>query len=113
MKLLGLGRSAQRRISRLNSKVAHPQNTTLDFFGYLTDWWTCIGYLKKVVEKLKEGGADEARVKEFQKKVQNYYTSKIAPNFKDYDFYAGESMDPEGMYAGSPLSSDNAALTRC
>lgn len=51
------------------------------------------------MEKLKEGGADEAKVKEFQKKVQNYYTTKIAPNFKDFDFYTGESMDPDGMYA--------------
>lgn len=68
------------------------------------NWWICLGYLKKVVEKLKEGGADDAKVKEFQKKVQNYYTSKIAPNFGDYDFYTGESMDPDGMYADILLS---------
>lgn len=55
-------------------------------------------YLKKVVAKLKEGGADEAKVKDFQTKVQNYYTKKIAPNFGDFDFYTGESMDPDGMY---------------
>ena len=53
------------------------------------------------MEKLKEGGADEAKIKDFQKKVQNYYTSKIAPNFQDFDFYLGESMDPDGMYACS------------
>ena len=67
-------------------------------------WWICLGYLKKVVEKLKEGGADDTKIKEFQKKVSNYYTSKIAPNFSDYDFYTGESMDPDGMYADTPLS---------
>ncbi|CAF9928863.1 MAG: hypothetical protein HETSPECPRED_006959 [Heterodermia speciosa] len=55
------------------------------------------GYLKKVVLKLKEGGADDGKIKEFQKKVQNYWTSKIAPNFSDYDFYTGETMDPDGM----------------
>lgn len=57
------------------------------------------GYLKKVVAKLKERGADEAKVKDFQNKVQTYYTKKIAPNFGDFDFYTGESMDPDGMVA--------------
>ena len=49
------------------------------------------------MEKLKQGGADDAAVKEFQTKVQGYFTKVIAPNFKDYDFYAGESMDIDGM----------------
>jgi hypothetical protein len=57
-----------------------------------------IGYLKKVVEKLKEQGADEEKVKAFQAGAQNYYSKHIAPNFKDFDFYTGESMDPDGMY---------------
>ena len=57
------------------------------------------GFLKKVVEKLKEQGADEEKVKAFQTGAQNYYTKHIAPNFKDFDFYTGESMDPDGMYA--------------
>ena len=56
------------------------------------------GYLKKVVEKFKEAGKDEAFIKGFQKGVQEYYTKKIVPNFSDLDFYAGESMDPDGMY---------------
>ena len=56
------------------------------------------GYLKKVVEKLKDSGKDEAFIKGFQKGVQEYYTKKIVPNFSDLDFYAGESMDPDGMY---------------
>ena len=55
-------------------------------------------YMKKVVEKLKESGADEDAVKKFQTGAQNYYTKKIAPNFKDFDFYVGESMDTDGMY---------------
>ena len=53
--------------------------------------------MKKVVEKLKEKGADEATVKKFQNGAQNYYTKHIVPNFKDFDFYVGESMDPDGM----------------
>ena len=53
--------------------------------------------MKKVVEKLKENGADEDKVKKFQKGAQDYYVKTIAPNFKDYDFYVGESMDTDGM----------------
>lgn len=61
--------------------------------------WVCknLGYLKKVVEKLKEKGADEATIKKFQTGATNYYTNHIKPNFKDFDFYTGESMDPDGM----------------
>ena len=65
-------------------------------------WW--IGYLKKVVEKLKEAGKDEDFIKGFQKGVQNYYTQKIVPNFNDLDFYTGESMDPDGMYVSFSCS---------
>lgn len=62
-----------------------------------TDLRSCIAYMKKVVEKLKEGGADEAKIKAFQNGAQSYYTKHIAPNFKDFDFYTGESMNPDGM----------------
>ncbi|MCJ1359714.1 MAG: hypothetical protein MMC33_009716 [Icmadophila ericetorum] len=61
------------------------------YFGQLK------AYLKKVVEKMKEQGADEAAIKKFQTSVSNYYTKTIGPNFKDYDFYVGESMDTDGM----------------
>ena len=54
--------------------------------------------MKKVVEKLKESGADEAAVKKFQTGAQTYFTKSISPNFKDYDFYVGESMDTDAMY---------------
>ena len=49
------------------------------------------------MEKLKEAGKSEDEIKDFQKGVQNYYTNKIAKNFGDYDFYLGESMNPDGM----------------
>ncbi|MCJ1408323.1 hypothetical protein MMC19_002398 [Ptychographa xylographoides] len=65
--------------------------TKKDYMGQLKT------YMKKVVEKLKENGADEATVKKFQTGAQTYYTKVIAPNFKDYDFYVGESMDTDGM----------------
>lgn len=50
-----------------------------------------------MVEKFKEAGKSEEDIKKFQTKVQGYYTKVIAPNFKDFDFYSGESMDPDGM----------------
>lgn len=53
--------------------------------------------MKKVVEKMKAKGADDATVKAFQTGAQGYFTKVIGPNFKDYDFYVGESMDTDGM----------------
>ncbi|KAI4129591.1 MAG: hypothetical protein LQ338_002165 [Usnochroma carphineum] len=65
--------------------------TKKDYMGQLKT------YMKKVSAKLKEGGADEEKIKAFQSGAQNYYSKHIAPNFKDFDFYTGESMDPDGM----------------
>jgi hypothetical protein len=52
--------------------------------------------MKKVKEVLKEKGADESVITDFEKGAQAY-AKKIVSNFKDYDFYVGESMDPDGM----------------
>ena len=38
------------------------------------------------------------RVAKFEKGAQEL-AKKIIANFKDYDFYVGESMNPEGMVA--------------
>ena len=54
-------------------------------------------YMKKVKEAMKEKGASEEQVKEFETAAQGY-AKKIVANFKDYDFLIGESMDPDGMY---------------
>lgn len=56
-----------------------------------------IGYMKTVKEKLKEGGASEEEITKFEKGAAAY-AKKIVGGFKDYDFYVGESMDPDGMY---------------
>ena len=69
------------------------QSTQFDKKSYLV---ALKGYMKAVVAKLKENGADDAKVKEFQDGAQAY-AKKIVANFKDYDFYTGESMDPDGM----------------
>jgi len=52
--------------------------------------------MKKVKEALKAKNASEETITEFEKGSQAY-AKKIVGNFKDYDFYIGESMDPDGM----------------
>ncbi|KAF1939919.1 translationally controlled tumor-associated [Clathrospora elynae] len=54
------------------------------------------GYMKAVKEGLKKKGADQATIDEFQTKA-GAYAKKIIANFKDYEFYTGETMDPNGM----------------
>lgn len=38
------------------------------------------------------------RVEAFEKGAQAF-AKKLVANFKDYEFYTGESMDPDGMVA--------------
>lgn len=52
--------------------------------------------MKTVKAKLQEKNPD--RVTTFEKGAQAY-AKKIVANFKDYEFYTGESMNPEGMVA--------------
>ncbi|KAI0155079.1 translationally-controlled tumor protein [Hypoxylon sp. FL1284] len=54
------------------------------------------GYMKKLASHLKEKGASPEEVKDFQTKAQGF-VKKIISNFKDYEFYTGESMDVDGM----------------
>lgn len=58
-----------------------------------------IGYMKAVVSALKEAGKPDEDVKAFQDGAQKYVKEKLLPNFKDYEFYTGESMNPDGMIA--------------
>jgi hypothetical protein len=52
--------------------------------------------MKAVKEALKAKGADEAEIKDFESKAQGF-AKKIIGNFKNYEFYTGESMNPDGM----------------
>ena len=68
-------------------------NTQFDkksYLGHLKD------YMKKVKNQLKENGASEDTVKEFETGA-SAFAKKVIANIKDYDFYIGESMDPDGM----------------
>ena len=52
--------------------------------------------MKKVKSQLKGKGASDDDVKDFETKA-SAFAKKIVANFKDYEFFIGESMDPEGM----------------
>lgn len=53
--------------------------------------------MKAVKAKLVEKGAPAEEIATFEKGAQNFVKNKILPNFKDFEFYTGESMDIEGM----------------
>ena len=52
--------------------------------------------MKAVKGKLQETNPE--RVAAFEKNAASF-AKKIITNFKDYEFYVGESMNPEGMVA--------------
>jgi hypothetical protein len=70
------------------------QSTTFDKKSYLT---YLKGYMKSVKAKLQEKGKDADVITAFEKGAQAYVKEKLLPNFKDFEFYTGESMDPDGM----------------
>ena len=53
-------------------------------------------YMKNVEGKLKETNPE--RVESFKKEAQEF-AKHIVANFKDYEFYTGESMNPDGQVA--------------
>jgi len=67
--------------------------TSFDKKSYLSHLKT---YMKKVKDAMKEKGASEDEIKEFEKGAQTF-AKKIVANFKDYEFLIGDSMDPDGM----------------
>jgi hypothetical protein len=78
------------------NNVAHSfrlQSTIFDKKSYLTH---LKGYMKAVKAKLSETSPE--RVETFEKGAAAY-AKKIVANFKDFEFYTGESMNPDGMVA--------------
>lgn len=53
--------------------------------------------MKSVKAKLQEKGAPEEEIKAFESGAQKYVKEVLLPNFKDFEFYIGESMNPDGM----------------
>ncbi|CAO1637960.1 unnamed protein product [Parajaminaea phylloscopi] len=67
------------------------QQTTFDKKQYLSHLKS---YMKAIKEHLQSTNPE--RVPIFEKKAAEY-AKKIIGNFKDYDFYIGEGMNPDGM----------------
>jgi hypothetical protein len=55
--------------------------------------------MKAVKAALQEKNADAETITAFEKGAQAFVKNTILANFKDYEFYTGESMNPDGMYA--------------
>ncbi|EGF81151.1 hypothetical protein BATDEDRAFT_19187 [Batrachochytrium dendrobatidis JAM81] len=69
------------------------QSTSFDKKSYMT---YIKGYMKAVKKYLEANNPERAAI--FEKKVPAF-VKKILENFKDYEFYVGESMNPEGCVA--------------
>jgi len=69
------------------------QETSFDKKSYQT---YIKGYMKKLKQVLKDSNSDRDTI--FEAKAPGA-VKKILENFKDYEFYIGESMNPEGMVA--------------
>ncbi|KAI9931636.1 hypothetical protein AWENTII_001736 [Aspergillus wentii] len=54
------------------------------------------GYMKAVKAQLQAKGKSEEEVTAFEKGAAAF-AKKIVANFKDYEFFTGESMNPDGM----------------
>lgn len=68
------------------------QSTQFDKKTYLT---YLKGYMKAVKAYLEANKKDQ--VQEFEAGAQKFVKEVILPNFKDFEFYTGESMNPDGM----------------
>lgn len=67
------------------------QPTSFDKKSYLT---YLKGYMKAVKSHLSEKHPEQ--VEEFEKGASSF-AKKVLGSFKDWEFYTGESMDPDGM----------------
>ncbi|PNP54690.1 hypothetical protein THARTR1_04895 [Trichoderma harzianum] len=70
------------------------QSTSFDKKGYLA---YLKGYMKAVKAGLQAKNAPAEEITAFEKGAQTYVKEKLLPNFKDFEFYTGESMNPDGM----------------
>lgn len=67
------------------------QQTAFDKKSFLT---YIKGYMKAVKAKLAESNPEEVEI--FEKGAATY-VKKVIGSFKDWEFYTGESMDPDAM----------------
>ena len=60
---------------------------------YFLQYWFLLGYMKEIKTRLAE--TDPERCAIFEAKAPAF-VKKVLANIKDYEFYVGESMNPEG-----------------
>ncbi|CUS20523.1 LAQU0S01e08526g1_1 [Lachancea quebecensis] len=80
--------------SEVVNNVVHSfrlQQTAFDKKSFLT---YIKGYMKSIKNKLQETNPDE--IATFEKGAM-VYVKKVVGSFKDWEFFTGESMDPDGM----------------
>ncbi|SCU81789.1 LAFA_0C07184g1_1 [Lachancea sp. 'fantastica'] len=80
--------------SEVVNNVVHSfrlQQTAFDKKSFLT---YIKGYMKEIKNKLQETNPDQVTV--FEKGAQAY-VKKVIGSFKDWEFFTGESMNPDGM----------------
>lgn len=74
----------------MNARLATTQFTKKDFQTFMK------GFMKKVLAHLEKENPD--RVAPFKKGAQAAF-KEILGSFKDWEFYTGENMDPDGSLA--------------
>jgi hypothetical protein len=74
----------------MNSRLVEYTMGKKDYMTHIKD------YMKNVKQKLEETNSPDKDL--FQKNVQEFVKDVLA-NFKDYQFFCGESMKPDGMLA--------------
>ncbi|CAD0108023.1 unnamed protein product [Aureobasidium uvarum] len=67
--------------------------------------------MKKVKENMKTNGASDDEIKEFETGAQTF-AKKVVGSFKDWEFFTGESMDPDGMIVLLNYREDGSMLYR-
>ncbi|PCD24240.1 hypothetical protein FGRA07_11219 [Fusarium graminearum] len=72
------------------------QPTTYDKKSYVS---SVKHYLQLVKERLQNNGKDAEYIAHFEKSAKDFLSTRILPNFDDWEFFTGESMDVDGMIA--------------
>ncbi|KAF8655216.1 hypothetical protein AX16_003123 [Volvariella volvacea WC 439] len=96
---IGANPSAEEQEEALEDGATQVNNVVHSFRLQQTsfDKKTFLGYLKGYMKAVK-GKLPADRVEAFEKGA-SAYAKKIIANFKDYEFYTGETMNPDGMVA--------------
>ncbi|KAJ7771416.1 translationally controlled tumor-associated [Mycena maculata] len=96
---IGANPSAEEQEEALEEGTTQVNNVVFSFRLQSTsfDKKSYLGYLKTYMKTVK-AKLPADRVEAFEKGAAAY-AKKLVANFKDYEFYVGENMNPDGMVA--------------